>query len=162
MLAGSLLVTISKSFPFKHPRKLSATKEWPLMSTNSRRHTMLRSIPGHEGAREPLCARPWSGKSEPGVGALPRTSAPQAGTMLISPDINPAAIWMTDLAQEPCHYIRPGLFTTSRPAHARRVLIRTVRSQSRSKQTQLHQQTQHHTSSLQVCVLAHCLFLHSD
>lgn len=59
MLAGSLLVTISKSFPFKHPRKLSATKEWPLMSTNSQRHTERHHAEKHPRARggrgAPLC-----------------------------------------------------------------------------------------------------------
>lgn len=75
-------------------------------------------------------------------GALPRTSEPQAGTTLISPAINPAAPWMTALAQEPCHYIKLRFFATSRPAHARRVLIRMVHSQSWSKQTQLHQKSE--------------------
>lgn len=90
---------------------------------------------------EPLRGGSGSGRSKPGVDALPRTSAPQVGTVLISVPISPAAIWMTVLAQDPCHYIRLGLFTTSRPAHTRQVLIRMVRSQSWSKQMQLHQKT---------------------
>lgn len=90
-------------------------------------------------AAEPRGAGSGSGKSKHGVGALPRASAPQAGTVLISTAINPAAIWMTVLAQDPWHYIRLGLFTASRPAHTRRVFIRMVHTQSWSKQMQLHQ-----------------------
>jgi len=96
---------------------------------------------GSEAAGEPLCVGPGSGKIKPGFGVLPCSSAPQAGMVLISAAINPTAIWMTVLAQDQCHYIRLGLFTTSRPAHTRRVLIRMVHSQPWSKQMQLHQKT---------------------